>query len=99
MTKMAHRVRMVVLLATAVSFAAPPALAQRNGNYPVQEMNFDLWCQEQAGLPAERCDKRTAQDEAAFEDPTQTVMDAPHELVSAVREMIAKRETAGAKRR
>lgn len=42
-------------------------MAQRNGNYQVQEMNFDLWCQEQAGLPAERCDKRTAQDEAAFE--------------------------------
>lgn len=64
---MAHRVRMAVLLATAVSLAGPPAFAQRNGNYPVQEMNFDLWCQEQAGLPAERCDKRTAQDEAAFE--------------------------------
>jgi len=30
-------------------------------------MNFDLWCQEQAGLPAERCDKRSAQDEATFE--------------------------------
>ena len=67
MTKMVHRVRMAVLLATAVSLVAPPAFAQRNGNYPVQEMNFDLWCQEQAGLPAERCDKRTAQDEAAFE--------------------------------
>jgi len=67
MTKMVHRVRMAVLLATAVSLAGPPAFAQRNGNYPVQEMNFDLWCQEQAGLPAERCDKRTAQDEAAFE--------------------------------
>ena len=67
MTKMAHGVTMAVLLASAASFAAPPALAQRNGNYQVQEMNFDLWCQEQAGLPAERCDKRTAQDEAAFE--------------------------------
>jgi hypothetical protein len=61
--------RMGVLLATAVSLAAAslPASAQRNGNFPVQEMNFDLWCQEQAGLPAERCDKRTAQDEATFE--------------------------------
>jgi hypothetical protein len=39
----------------------------RGGNYPVQEMNFDLWCQEEAGLPAERCDKRSDQDEAAFE--------------------------------
>jgi len=67
MTRMAHRMRMGVLLATAVILTAPPAFAQRNGNYRVQEMNFDLWCQEQAGLPAERCDKRTAQDEATFE--------------------------------
>ncbi|HEY4078460.1 MAG TPA: hypothetical protein VGM26_16135 [Rhizomicrobium sp.] len=44
-----------------------PAVAQRNGNYDVKTMNFDLWCQEQAGLPADRCDKRTAQDEATFE--------------------------------
>jgi len=43
------------------------AWAQRNGNYPVTEMNFDLWCQEQAGLPPERCDKRTPADNAAFE--------------------------------
>ena len=46
---------------------AGPAVAQRNGNYPVTEMNFDLWCQEQAGLPVERCDKRSAEDNAAFE--------------------------------
>jgi hypothetical protein len=55
----------LLLLATLI--LATPALAQRNGNYPVQEMNFDLWCQEQAGLPAERCDKRAPQDEATFE--------------------------------
>jgi hypothetical protein len=67
MTKMAHRVKIALLLATMACLGAAPASAQRNGNYPVQEMNFDLWCQEQAGLPAERCDKRTAQDEAAFE--------------------------------
>ena len=42
------------------------ALAQP-GNYQVTEMNFDLWCQEQAGLPVERCDKRAPQDIAAFE--------------------------------
>jgi hypothetical protein len=56
------RLALIVLVVAAV-----PALAQRNGNYQVKEMNFDLWCQEQAGLPAERCDKRTAQDNAAFE--------------------------------
>src|SRR3954463_2180723 len=56
------RLALIVLVVAAV-----PALAQRNGNYQVKEMNFDLWCQEQAGLPAERCDKRTDQDNAAFE--------------------------------
>jgi len=55
------------LAATLIAvLAAFPAVAQQN-NYRVQEMNFDLWCQEQAGLPAERCDKRTDADEAAFE--------------------------------
>src|SRR3954466_5151550 len=47
--------------------AVAPAAAQRNGNFPVTEMNFDLWCQERAGLPVERCDKRTTEDNAAFE--------------------------------
>lgn len=55
----------VVLLASVMPSGS--ALAQRNGNYQVTEMNFDLWCQEQAGLPAERCDKRSDVDEAAFE--------------------------------
>lgn len=44
-----------------------PVMAQRNSNYAVKEMNFDLWCQEQARLPIERCDKRTPQDEATFQ--------------------------------
>ncbi len=56
-----------VLALTAAMAAAIPAQAQRNSNLPVQEMNFDLWCQEQAGLPPDRCDKRTPQDDAAFE--------------------------------
>ena len=55
------------LVLILVAAAVIPAAAQRNSNYQVKEMNFDLWCQEQAGLPAERCDKRTAQDIAAFE--------------------------------
>jgi hypothetical protein len=56
----------LAMLLAAATLVSGPALAQRNGNYPVKEMNFDLWCQEQAGLPAERCDKRTPQDEATF---------------------------------
>jgi hypothetical protein len=31
-------------------------------------MNFDLWCQEQAHLAADRCDKRLPGDEQTFED-------------------------------
>src|SRR4051812_32162230 len=64
MTPMAYRAGVGLVLVAAL---ATPVMAQRNGNYQVQEMNFDLWCQEQAGLPADRCDKRSAQDQAAFE--------------------------------
>src|SRR5215470_12720692 len=59
--------RMVLAVAVLAVLSGAPALAQRNGNFPVTEMNFDLWCQEQAGLPPERCDKRTPEDNAAFE--------------------------------
>jgi len=34
-----------------------------------------------------------AEDEAAFEDRTQTVMEIPNDLVPAVRELIAKHQT------
>ena len=57
------------LLAAALLASVMPsgfALAQP-GNYQVTEMNFDLWCQEQARLPVERCDKRTPEDIATFE--------------------------------
>lgn len=60
------RMNRIVLGAVTALVCVLPAAAQRQ-NYKVQEMNFDLWCQEQAGLPPERCDKRSAQDEAAFE--------------------------------
>lgn len=35
-------------------------------------------------------DEAVAEDEAAFEQPTHTVMEIPRELVPAVRELIAK---------
>ncbi|HUO01386.1 MAG TPA: hypothetical protein VMU31_01305 [Rhizomicrobium sp.] len=50
----------VLLLATA-------AEAQTGKNYDIPGMNFDMWCQEQAHLPADRCDKRTPEDEKTFE--------------------------------
>lgn len=34
-----------------------------------------------------------AEDEASFEDTTQAVMEVPKELVPAIRELIAKRQT------
>jgi len=58
------RFLLVVLLLAA---PAQSAMAQRNGNYQVTQMNFDLWCQEQARLPVDRCDKHTPQDIATFE--------------------------------
>ena len=33
----------------------------------VQGSNFDIWCQEHAKLPPERCDKRAPEDEKAYE--------------------------------
>lgn len=66
MNDMVNRLLAGAALVAAVTISAD-AQTLRGGNYPVQEMNFDLWCQEEAGLPAERCDKRTDQDEAAFE--------------------------------
>jgi hypothetical protein len=37
-------------------------------------------------------DEAVAEDEAAFENRTQTVMEVPNELVPAIRELIAKRK-------
>ncbi len=37
-------------------------------------------------------DEAVAEDEAAFEDATQTVMEVPNELVPAIRELIAKHQ-------
>ncbi len=36
-------------------------------------------------------DEALAEDEAAFEDPSQTFMEIPNDLVSEVRELIARR--------
>jgi len=41
----------------------PESLGTR---YDVQEINFDMWCQEQQHLPAARCDKRLPEDDEAF---------------------------------
>jgi len=55
-------------LASLMLLLASGAFAQTGQNYDVKTMNFDMWCQEQAHLPADRCDKRTPEDEKTFED-------------------------------
>ncbi|HWA88471.1 MAG TPA: hypothetical protein VG889_00440 [Rhizomicrobium sp.] len=59
----------LALLAAAVAL---PVLSSsghaQTGRYDVKTINFDLWCQEQAKLPPDRCDKRLPADDKAFED-------------------------------
>jgi hypothetical protein len=57
-----------LLVLGLVCACALSAAAQQGTRYDVKPMNFDLWCQEQAKLPASRCDQRLLQDETAFED-------------------------------
>lgn len=62
-----NTVRLFSIAAATAAFFASPAVAQGGRNYDVKTMNFDLWCQEQAHLPAARCDKRTPEDEKTFQ--------------------------------
>ncbi len=52
--------------AALAALLALPARADST-RYDVKTINFDLWCQEQAKLPPDRCDKRTPEDEKTFE--------------------------------
>ena len=61
------RFRAIALAALMAALFPITASAQTGKNYDVKTMNFDLWCQEQAHLPAARCDKRTPEDEKTFE--------------------------------
>jgi hypothetical protein len=61
-------IRLTALSASLMAFGVSCAVAQSGGNYNVQTMNFDMWCQEQAHLAADHCDKRTPEDETIFED-------------------------------
>ena len=61
------RLRTLPVAASMAALFLSSASAQTGQNYDVKTMNFDLWCQEQAHLPATRCDKRTPEDEKTFE--------------------------------
>jgi hypothetical protein len=66
--RMQHHLFLRVLISAAASLAAvAPVASQPNPAPDAKTMNFDLWCQGQAALPPERCDKRTPGDERAFE--------------------------------
>jgi hypothetical protein len=43
------------------------AHAQGDNPYAINEMNIDMWCQEEQHLPPARCDKRLPEDDAAFQ--------------------------------
>jgi len=62
--------RKYLLAAVALSVLVARAEAQEGaygaGRYPLQEINFDMWCQEERHLPPERCDKRLPQDDADY---------------------------------
>jgi hypothetical protein len=56
--------------ATAAQAQLNPALhdpQSQDTRYSVQNMNFDMWCQEEQHLPPNRCDKRLPEDDAAFD--------------------------------
>jgi len=62
-------VKFVGIAAASIALAvfAVRALAQGDKAYPLNEMNFDMWCQEEQHLPPARCDKRLPEDDAAFQ--------------------------------
>ena len=57
----------VALAGLALAVLAVRADAQSDSPYPLNEMNFDMWCQEEQHLPPDRCDKRLPADDAAFQ--------------------------------
>ncbi|HWU26675.1 MAG TPA: hypothetical protein VN154_09765 [Rhizomicrobium sp.] len=63
-------VRTLLFAAAALGALTLRAGAQEGAygasRYSLQEINFDMWCQEERHLPPERCDKRTPQDDADY---------------------------------
>lgn len=65
--------RAFALSLLSASFLAGNAFAQplppppaSGGRLELHTINYDLWCQETAKLPPERCDKRLPEDDAAY---------------------------------
>lgn len=68
LARVTFRIGTVLGLVLGAAGLCPAAAQPSTGaNFNTQTMNFDLWCQRQAELPAERCDKRLPQDVKTFE--------------------------------
>ena len=63
----------IIVASLALALSASRTLAQSDKPYPLHEMNFDMWCQEEQHLPPERCDKRLPEDDAAFQTYRNTI--------------------------
>src|ERR1700748_2046244 len=61
------RVSLLSFAAVLLMSGAADAQSAGGGAVPLTEMNFDMWCQQEANLPPERCDKRLPQDDARFD--------------------------------
>ena|ERR1700734_3686606 len=55
------------LMLGGVAAVVLSARAEAQQPYAIQDMNFDMWCQEEEHLPPDRCDKRLPEDDAAFQ--------------------------------
>ena len=55
------------LWASLAGMLTVPAAAQA-ARYPVQQMDFDIWCTEVQRIPWQRCDKRLPDDMKKFEE-------------------------------
>jgi hypothetical protein len=63
----AMNTKRILLLAAAMLAASVARVVAQGGSLDLHPLNFDLWCQETQHLPPDRCDRRTARDEADFE--------------------------------
>lgn len=65
---------MRLVLVLGVAFSLLPAAAGADAiTYKVQMQSFDMWCQETQHYEPDRCDARSAEDQAAYEQWRDTV--------------------------
>jgi len=58
----------LLIMSLAVVAVSSAGRAQDSGlPFRLQQINFDMWCQETQRLPPSRCDRRLPEDDAAFQ--------------------------------